>query len=293
MKKIARVTIFCLLTIVMGSQSIMAQVDEFLKEVNFDETEGAMKDVDVSAYLRDITGDLEAFDEKYTADSTVEGEKYVAYRLQKVQELINKPASDCMTKYDLIGYKGTIFSEVSLKGLNPFILKLRAMAKTKKDEKKAAYDQMVLDYNEAVANAEKSESVINLKLIKTVGKGKIDSIYLALNALYAIDVANINVLADRESAKNMSIRNSLEPVEGTKAGKEACFKIQIKKPQPVQATTVSTTSETSTESEGSGENGENSDSYSNSDTSGSGEGTTNPDGTINSESTDTITTTPE
>ena len=134
MKKIARVAIICLISVFLVSQNAMAQVEDFLKEVNFDETEGAMKDVDVSAYLRDITGDLEALDEKYTADSAVEGEKYVAFRLQKVQELINKPASDCMTKYDLIAYKGTIFSEISLKGLNPFIYKLRAMAKTKKDE---------------------------------------------------------------------------------------------------------------------------------------------------------------
>lgn len=259
MAKVVRVSI-TLLACFLFSVKSHGQATDLLKDVNFEETNSMIKDIDVSAYLRDITSDLEALDEKYTTDSSTRAETYVALRLQKIQELVNKPGSDCMTKYDLIAYKGQIFSDISLKGLNPFILDLRNMVKVKKDAKKAIYDQMVLDANTAIASAEKTETAVNVKMAKTIVSGKIDSIILVLNAMYAKDVSNINSLAYAESVKNMGVRNSLEPVEASKAGKNVCYKIQIKKiPDPVPAVPVANQegTENTDGSSGANENGEN------------------------------------
>lgn len=242
--------ILALLFTVFSSSLIYAQTDpattDVLQGVNFDETSEAIQDVDVSIYLRDITADIESLDEKFTNDSLEKYDKYVAFRLEKIQQLVNKPAGDCMEKYDLISYKGQIFSEISLKALNPFILDLRAMSKTKKDAKKAIYDQMVLDANEAFANAIKSkEAAINLKLAQTIVKAKEDSIYYMLSQFAIAEQQHISVVAALETQKNLKIRNSLEPVEATKAGRGAiCYKIQIKKePDPIPVTTVSTENE--------------------------------------------------
>jgi hypothetical protein len=216
---------------------------DVLQGINFDETDAAIKDVDISSYLRDITSDLEALDEKFTNDSLEKYDKYVQFRMDKVQQLVNKPAGDCMEKNELISYKGQIFSEVSLKGLNPFILDLRAMSKTKKDAKKVLYDQMVADANEAFEAAIKAkETAVNLKMAQTMVKAREDSIYYFLAQFTIAEQQNISKVAALETQKNLKIRNSLEPVEAAKAGRGAiCFKFQIKKePDPVQVVPVST-----------------------------------------------------
>ena len=275
MKKLARISALLLSTFLFCTQAF-GQNEDLLKDVNFDQTNSAIQDIDVSAYLRDISGDLDALDEKYTADSTTSAETYTNYRLQKVQELVNKPGSDCMSKNDLIAYKGQIFGEVSLKGLNPFVLGLRALLKTKREGKKALYDQMVLDANTALAEAEKSESAVNVKMAKTIVKGKIDSILIALNAHYAIDNTNINSMASIEAAKNLGIRNSLEPVEAAKAGKSVCYKIQIKKiPDPVPAVPVSNSGTEGTDGSGNGNDNNNG----NTDGTGTTDGSTDPNAT--------------
>jgi hypothetical protein len=275
MKKLARISALLLSTFLFCTQAF-GQNEDLLKDVNFDQTNSAIQDIDVSAYLRDISGDLDALDEKYTADSTTSAETYTNYRLQKVQELVNKPGSDCMSKNDLIAYKGQIFGEVSLKGLNPFVLGLRALLKTKREGKKALYDQMVLDANTALAEAEKSESAVNVKMAKTIVKGKIDSILIALNAHYAIDNTNINSMASKEAAKNLGIRNSLEPVEAAKAGKSVCYKIQIKKiPDPVPAVPVSNSGTEGTDGSGNGNDNNNG----NTDGTGTTDGSTDPNAT--------------
>jgi hypothetical protein len=275
MKKLARISALLLSTFLFCTQAF-GQNEDLLKDVNFDQTNSAIQDIDVSAYLRDISGDLDALDEKYTADSTTSAETYTNYRLQKVQELVNKPGSDCMSKNDLIAYKGQIFGEVSLKGLNPFVLGLRALLKTKREGKKALYDQMVLDANTALAEAEKSESAVNVKMAKTIVKGKIDSILIALNAHYAIDNTNINSMASKEAAKNLGIRNSLEPVEAAKAGKSVCYKIQIKKiPDPVPAVPVSNSGTEGTDGSGNGNDNNNG----NTDGTGTTDSTTDPNAT--------------
>jgi len=141
-----------------------------------------------------------------------------------------------MTKYDLIAYKGQIFSEVSLKGLNPYVLKLRAMILEKRTNRKAIYDKMVLDAAEIIVAAEKAkENAINLKMAKTMVKGRQDSMFVYVNSLTASENYNITKLQGLETAKNMAIRNSLEPVEATKAGRGVvCYKMQIKQiPDPV------------------------------------------------------------
>jgi hypothetical protein len=220
----------------LHAQSQTEQTNDILKDVNFDDATAAIQDVDISTYIRDITGDLEALDEKFTTDSLALSETYINFRLQKVQELVNKPGGDCMTKYDLIAYKGQIFSEVSLKGLNPYILKLRAMILEKRNTRKSIYDKMVADANEVFLNAEKAkENAISLKMAKTMVKGRQDSMFVYVNSLAAMENYNITKLQGLETAKNLSIRNSLEPVEATKAGRGViCFKMQIKKiPDPV------------------------------------------------------------
>ena len=183
---------------------------DLLKDVNFDDATNAIQDIDISSYIRDITPDIEALDEKFTNDSLALSETYLNFRLQRVQELVNKPGGDCMTKYDLIAYKGQIFSEISLKGLNPYILKLRAMVIAKRNDRKALYDKMVADANEAFLAAEKAkESAVNLKMAKTMVKGREDSLNVYINSLYASENANITKLQSDETVKNMSIRNSL------------------------------------------------------------------------------------
>jgi len=280
MKKLARISALLLSTFLFCTQAF-GQTEDLLKDVNFDQTNSAIQDIDISNYLRDISADLDALDEKYTADSTTSAETYTNFRLQKVQELVNKPGTSCMNKNDLIAYKGQIFGEVSLKGLNPFVLGLRAFLKTKRDGKKALYDQMVLDANTALAEAEKSESAVNVKMARTIVKGKIDSIFIALNAHYAVDNANINSMASKEAAKNLALRNSLEPVEAAKAGKSVCYKIQIKKiPDPVPAVPVSNSGTEGTD----GTNG-NENSNANNDGSGSTDGTTPTDGSTDSSAT--------
>ncbi|MEI6311030.1 MAG: hypothetical protein WCP57_02115 [Bacteroidota bacterium] len=272
--------ILALLFTVFSSSLIYAQTDpattDVLQGVNFDETSEAIQDVDVSIYLRDITADIESLDEKFTNDSLEKYDKYVAFRLEKIQQLVNKPAGDCMEKFDLIAYKGQIFSEISLKALNPFILDLRAMSKTKKDAKKALYDQMVLDANEAFANAIKSkEAAVTLKLAQTIVKAKQDSIFYMLSQFAIAEQQHISVIAALETQKNLKIRNSLEPVEATKAGRGAiCYKIQIKKePDPVPVTTVSTENEgTSTDDNLDGNNGNGNDSIEGTTTDGSTDG---------------------
>jgi len=272
--------ILVLLFTVFSSSVIYAQTDpaatDVLQGINFDETSEAIQDVDVSIYLRDITADIESLDEKFTNDSLEKYDKYVAFRLEKIQQLVNKPAGDCMEKFDLIAYKGQIFSEISLKALNPFILDLRAMSKTKKDAKKALYDQMVLDANEAFANAIKSkEAAVTLKLAQTIVKAKQDSIFYMLSQFAIAEQQHISVIAALETQKNLKIRNSLEPVEATKAGRGAiCYKIQIKKePDPVPVTTVSTENEgTSTDDNLDGNNGNGNDSIEGTTTDGSTDG---------------------
>lgn len=226
------------------------QATDILQGVNFDETDAAIKDVDISSYIRDITSDIEALDEKFTNDSLEKYDKYVAFRLEKVQQLVNKPAGDCMEKYDLIAYKGQTFSDISLKALNPFILDLRAMSKTKKDAKKAIYDQMVADANEAFeASIKAKESVVNLKMAQTLVKAREDSVFYYLSQFAIKEQQNISIVAAQETQINLKLRNSLEPVEATKAGRGAiCFKFQIKKePDPVPVVPVSTENEGSTD----------------------------------------------
>ncbi len=230
----------------LQAQSQAEQTNDLLKEVNFDDATAAIQDIDIATYVRDITPDLEALDEKFTSDSLAISETYINFRLRKVQELVNKPGGDCMTKYDLIAYKGQIFSEVSLKGLNPYVLKLRAMILEKRTNRKSIYDKMISEANEAIAEAEKAkENAVSLKMAKTMVKGRQDSMFVYVNSLTAMENYNITKLQGIETAKNMSIRNSLEPVEATKAGRGVvCFKMQIKKiPDPV-AIPVSTEGET-------------------------------------------------
>lgn len=224
---------------------------DVLQGINFDETESAIKDIDISSYINDITSELEALDEKYTSDSLEKYEKYLNFRMEKVQQLVNKPAGDCMDKYDLIAYKGQIFSEISLKGLNPLVLDLRAMLKAKKDAKKVIYDKMVADASIKFEEAIKAkETAVNLKMAQTMVKAREDSIYYALSQQAIKEQQNISVLAALETQNNLKIRNSLEPVEAAKAGRGVlCFKIQIKKePDPVPVVPVST--EENTESTG-------------------------------------------
>ena len=246
MTKFNRQILFVLFTVFTTSISFSQtnnQATDILQGVNFDETDAAIKDVDISSYIRDITGDIEALDEKFTTDSLEKYEKYVAFRLEKVQQLVNKPAGDCMEKYDLIAYKGQIFSEISLKALNPFILDLRAMSKAKKDAKKALYDQMVVDANEAFeASIKAKETAVNLKMAQTLVKAREDSIYYYLGQFATKEQQNISVVAAQETQVNLKLRNSLEPVEATKAGRGAiCFKFQIKKePDPLPVVPVST-----------------------------------------------------
>lgn len=252
--------VFAIFLILATLTPIKAQTEsntatDLLKDVNFDDATNAIQDIDISSYIRDITAEIEALDEKFTNDSLALSETYLNFRLQKVQELVNKPGGDCMTKYDLIGYKGQIFSEISLKGLNPFILKLRAMLITKRNERKALYDKMVADANDAFLAAEKAkEDAISLKMAKTMVIGREDSMIVYINSLYPTENANITKLQSDETVKNMNIRNSLEPVEATKAGRGVvCYKMQIKKiPDPV---TIQVSNEGTENTDGAGANG--------------------------------------
>ena len=42
---------------------------DLLKDVNFDDASNAIQDIDISSYIRDITPEIEALDEKFTNDS--------------------------------------------------------------------------------------------------------------------------------------------------------------------------------------------------------------------------------
>lgn len=247
---------------------------DILQGVNFDETDAAIQDVDISSYIRDITGDLQALDEKFTADSLEKYDKYVAFRLEKIQQLVNKPAGDCMDKYSLIAYKGQMFSEVSLKALNPFILDLRAMSKAKKDAKKAIYDQMVADATASFEAAIKAkETAVNLKMAQTMVKAREDSIYYYLSQYAIAEQQCISVTAALETQVNLKLRNSLEPVEAAKVGRGLiCYKIQIKKePDPVPVIPVSTENDESSEGNNTNEN-MNADGATDGTTEGSSEG---------------------
>jgi hypothetical protein len=205
------------------------ELDDIFNEIDFDETKSNLEEVDVNEFVRDITDDLLAIDEMFSEDSMLRAEAYYNERTMYLQELVNKPATECYDKNSLNSLKSATFSKISTGVLNPFYYDLMNLADTKSEEKYIILEEVKAETDEMIAEMEKDETMVTLPLIKVVVKERIKFFEETIEDKEDVWKSSLGKMKESESKKNMAIKESLEAVEGAEFGDETCYILSRKK----------------------------------------------------------------
>lgn len=205
------------------------ELDNIFNEIDFEETKANLDEIDVNEFVRDITDDLIAVDEMFTDDSLMRAEAYYSERTMYLQELVNKPATECFDKNSLNSLKSTTFSKISNSVLNPFYYDLIDLAEAKTDEKFLLLEEVKGETDEMLDEMAKDETMVTLPLIKTVVKERLKYFEELIEDKEDAWMAALGDMKDAERVKNMTIKESLEVVEGAEFGDETCYILSRKK----------------------------------------------------------------
>lgn len=212
-----------------GLTNAQEGLDDIFNEIDFDETESQMEEIDVNDYVRDITDDLISIDESYTEDSMERSEQYTTERNQYLQEMINKPATECFDKNSLNSLKSSTFSMISNKVLNPFYYDLVLLAETKTEEKLLLLEEVTTESEEMIEEMAKDETNVTVPLIKTVVRQQLNHFEDLIEDKEKVWLADLGDMKEGERKVNLSLKEGIEPVEGAEFGDEVCFIYSRKK----------------------------------------------------------------
>lgn len=213
----------------LGATQAQDELDDIFNEIDFDETKTNLEEVDVNEFVRDITDDLISVNEIFSEDSLLRAEEYFNARTMYLQELVSKPATDCFDKNSLNNLKSTTFSKISNELLNPFYYDLKELAEAKTDEKELLLEEVTTEVYEMIAELEKDEENVTVPLIKTVVKERIKFFEELIDLQEDQWMNALSAMKESERKKNMTIKDSLEPVEGAEFGDETCHILERKK----------------------------------------------------------------
>lgn len=241
-KIIALTAIFAL-----GCSALQAQdeLDDIFNEIDFEETKSNLEEVDVNEFVRDLTEDFISINEIFTDDSLMRSEEYYNARTLYLQEMISKPATDCFDKNSLNNLKSTTFSKISNELLNPYYFDLKELAEAKTEEKELMLEEATVEANEIIAELEKEEENVTVPLIKTVVKERLKFFEELIENQEDHWMDALSVMKDNERKRNLTIKDSLEPVEGAEFGDETCYILERKKKSSSVASASTTDSSTS------------------------------------------------